>query len=54
MKKIYEAPKAEKNTFEAKDIITMSNLGVANFGNTGDAEVSGVVSVSWNDLTGST
>ena len=50
MKKIYEAPKAVKHDFEAKDIITSSStLRLGGTNGNGIGEATDAMTISWKD-----
>lgn len=50
MKKVYEAPKAIKHNFEAKDIITASGAMLSLGGDNGKGGDKDVMTISWSDL----
>lgn len=50
MKKVYEAPKAIKHNFEAKDIITASGGAMLSLGgDNGKGGDKDVMTISWSD-----
>lgn len=50
MKKVYEAPKAVKHNFEAKDIITASTmLRLGGENNSGIGSAEDVVRIPWSE-----
>ena len=50
MKKVYEAPKAVKNNFESKDIITASTmLRLGGDNNNGIGSDKDVMTIKWSD-----
>lgn len=49
MKQVYEAPKATKDTFEAKDIITASATMLKLGGTNGVGSDNDVMTINWKD-----
>ncbi len=49
MKKAYEAPKAVKHSFEAKDIITASGMLVLGGNGSGVGTEDEVMKISWSE-----
>lgn len=49
MKQVYEAPKAIKHNFEAKDIITSSMLQLGGANKNGIGSSDDVMKINWSD-----
>lgn len=49
MKQVYEAPKAIKHNFEAKDIITSSMLQLGGANKSGIGSSDDVMKINWSD-----